>query len=246
MTDSGENEAVVVGSASSVFRPIKPKRLTYSDLGIIIAKAKRADMAGMTQRVASFERKWNKDYTQTPQMIADAGLYYAGYADCTRCFFCGGGLKNWEAPDDPWIEHARHFPKCTYIRVRKGHRFVELVQMKNKAGEQLSLEDIETAMRALDIDDSREINTTNTNTTTSTTTTTTTSDETPLNIDQLEVENEELKTRLICKICMDKHSCVVFLPCGHLAVCFECAVVLTHCPICRGRIRGSVIAQIVN
>ncbi|XP_070202760.1 baculoviral IAP repeat-containing protein 7-B-like [Littorina saxatilis] len=217
------------------------KRLTYSDLGIIIAKAKRADMAVMTQRVASFEGKWNKNYIQTSYMIADAGLYYAGYGDCVRCFFCGGGLKNWEAPDDPWIEHARHFPKCTYIRARKGHRFVELVQMKNKAGEQFSLKDIETAM--LDRDDWKEMSTLGATTSNSPTTT---SDETPLSIDQLEVENEELKTRRICKICMDKNSCVVFLPCGHLAVCFGCAVVLTHCPICRDPIRGSVIAQIVN
>ena len=59
-------------------------------------------------------------------------LFYTGYADCARCFFCAGGLKNWEAPDNPWIEHARWFPKCGYIRMCKGSMFVEIVQRKNK------------------------------------------------------------------------------------------------------------------
>ena len=65
-------------------------------------------------------------------------LFYTGYADCARCFFCAGGLKNWEAPDNPWIEHARWFPKCGYIRMCKGSMFVEIVQRKNKNKENVS------------------------------------------------------------------------------------------------------------
>jgi hypothetical protein len=49
----------------------------------------------------------------------------------TRCFFCGGGLRNWEAGDDPWVEHARWFPKCAYLRQSKGDKFVEAVQEKH-------------------------------------------------------------------------------------------------------------------
>ena len=30
-------------------------------------------------------------------------LHISGYGDYVRCFFCGGGLRNWEPGDDPWV-----------------------------------------------------------------------------------------------------------------------------------------------
>ncbi|XP_050418713.2 baculoviral IAP repeat-containing protein 7 [Patella vulgata] len=53
-------------------------------------------------------------------------------------------------------------------------------------------------------------------------------------------ENEELKERRICKICMDAESNIVLLPCGHLVACESCAPALTKCPMCRKSVRGSV------
>lgn len=44
-----------------------------------------------------------------------------------KCFFCDGGLRNWEREDDPWHEHARWFPSCKYVRQVKGDSFVEEV-----------------------------------------------------------------------------------------------------------------------
>jgi hypothetical protein len=58
--------------------PKEKKKLTYSDLGIFADKPKRADMAVMMKRVQSFAGKWNPNYTQKPEMLADAGMYYAG------------------------------------------------------------------------------------------------------------------------------------------------------------------------
>lgn len=51
-----------------------------------------------------------------------------------RCFFCGGGLFNWEADDDPWIEHARWFPKCVYLRQSKGDEFIYKVHQEVQRG----------------------------------------------------------------------------------------------------------------
>ncbi|KAK6993405.1 baculoviral IAP repeat-containing protein 7 [Biomphalaria glabrata] len=50
-----------------------------------------------------------------------------GYSDCARCFYCGGGLRNWGDEDDVWVEHARWFPKCAYIRQQMGQVFVDTV-----------------------------------------------------------------------------------------------------------------------
>lgn len=53
-------------------------------------------------------------------------------------------------------------------------------------------------------------------------------------------ENQQLKTQLICKMCMDAVIGIVFLPCGHFVSCPECAPALSKCPICRVDIRGTV------
>ncbi|XP_060070293.1 baculoviral IAP repeat-containing protein 7-like [Ylistrum balloti] len=96
-----------------------------SPLGVNFEKPKYPVYAVLTVRISSFSG-WSG--SQTPKLMAEAGFVYAGYTDYTRCFFCGGGLKNWEDGDDPWIEHARWFPKCVYLRQNKGVVFIQLVQ----------------------------------------------------------------------------------------------------------------------
>uniref|UniRef100_A0A8W8JHI4 RING-type domain-containing protein n=1 Tax=Magallana gigas TaxID=29159 RepID=A0A8W8JHI4_MAGGI len=82
-------------------------------------------------RLSSFA-DWPSSLSQTPRDLAVAGFLYAGYGDYTRCFFCGGGLRNWETGDDPWTEHARWFPKCAFVRQNKGDEFVALVQIQHQ------------------------------------------------------------------------------------------------------------------
>ncbi|XP_039573437.1 E3 ubiquitin-protein ligase XIAP isoform X4 [Passer montanus] len=42
-----------------------------------------------------------------------------------------------------------------------------------------------------------------------------------------------LQEEKLCKICMAKDVSVVFIPCGHLVACKECAQLLNECPVCR-------------
>ncbi|XP_068890475.1 baculoviral IAP repeat-containing protein 7 isoform X1 [Aphelocoma coerulescens] len=64
--------------------------------------------------------------------------------------------------------------------------------------------------------------------------------------DEPQLSTEEQLRRLqeerMCKVCMDKEVSVVFVPCGHLVACGECALNLRLCPICRAVIQGSVRA----
>ncbi|XP_033740086.1 death-associated inhibitor of apoptosis 1-like [Pecten maximus] len=104
-------------------------------LGVIFDKPKYPAYAVLTVRISSFGGWSGK---QIPRLMAEAGLVYAGYADYTRCFFCGGGLRNWEDGDDPWIEHARWFPRCGYLRQSKGIDFIRLVHERLAAGDQVN------------------------------------------------------------------------------------------------------------
>lgn len=68
-----------------------------------------------------------------PKALIDAGFFYIGIQDYTRCFYCDGGLCNWEAGDDPWEEHARWFPQCAYVRLNKGDAWVEACTNKSSS-----------------------------------------------------------------------------------------------------------------
>ena len=66
-------------------------------------------------------------YLNTTFRIVISKLFSSsGFGDCVRCWFCGGGLRNWEDGDMPWIEHARWYPSCEYLKQRKGDLFIEM------------------------------------------------------------------------------------------------------------------------
>ncbi|XP_071143600.1 baculoviral IAP repeat-containing protein 7-like [Mytilus edulis] len=101
----------------------------FESLGIHLEKPKYPNYACLTVRISSFEG-WPSYLDQSPRQMALAGFLFAGYHDYTRCFYCGGGLRNWEAGDDPWVEHARWFPKCTFLKQNKGEKFIHAVQKR--------------------------------------------------------------------------------------------------------------------
>ena len=62
---------------------------------------------------------------QTPEKLSEAGLYYYGQSDQVKCFYCDGGLSEWQEGDDPWEEHAGWFSGCAFVRLIKGDAYVE-------------------------------------------------------------------------------------------------------------------------
>ena len=77
------------------------------------------DMTIENNRLKSFSA-WPSGLEQTPDSLARAGFYHLGNAqkpDRVKCAYCRGRLFDWEAGDDPWMEHARNFPMCPYIKL---------------------------------------------------------------------------------------------------------------------------------
>lgn len=98
-------------------------------MGIMTQRPKNPDYAIEVTRVSTFNHPgWPRDKQQAPGLLAKAGFYYAGFADNVKCFFCDGGLRNWEPDDDPWIQHANWFPRCPFLRMTKGDQFVRDVR----------------------------------------------------------------------------------------------------------------------
>ncbi|XP_069104535.1 baculoviral IAP repeat-containing protein 7-like [Argopecten irradians] len=107
-------------------------------LGINTDRPKFPHYAIESSRLASF-RNWPTYKHQTPELLSKAGFFYANFGDNVKCFYCDGGLKNWEPGDNPWEEHARWFPKCPFVRSVKGEVFIQSVQDRFNTGSQKSI-----------------------------------------------------------------------------------------------------------
>uniref|UniRef100_A0A8C3TA55 BIR protein n=1 Tax=Chelydra serpentina TaxID=8475 RepID=A0A8C3TA55_CHESE len=295
---------------------------------------------------------WPTRIPVRPEQLANAGFYYVGRNDDVKCFCCDGGLRCWESGDDPWIEHAKWFPRCGYLLRIKGRDHSEDVIMMNtpvvkaalemgfsrrlikqtvqskilateenyktindlvsdlltaedekreeekeRQSEEVASDDLslirknrmalfqhltyvlpilESLLSAKVITElERDVIKQKT--------------QTPLQARELidtilvkgnaaahifrnclrecdpmlykdlfveknmkyvptedtsglpmEEQLRRLQEERTCKVCMDKEVSIVFIPCGHLVVCKECAPSLRKCPICRGTIKGTV------
>ena len=56
--------------------------------------------------------------------------------------------------------------------------------------------------------------------------------------------NEKLQEERLCKVCLDELATIVFLKCGHLVCCHNCAPAMSKCPVCRQNIVGTIRADI--
>jgi hypothetical protein len=69
---------------------------------------------------------------------------FQGEQDIVRCFCCDLGLAEWDAKDNAWREHARHNPKCWFLKSQKGESYIKAANYilftlkdKQKYGENL-------------------------------------------------------------------------------------------------------------
>lgn len=64
--------------------------------------------------------------------------FISGVGDSVRCYFCGGGLRNWEHGDVPMEEHAKWYPKCPHILLVKGQAYVDKLSRGEKPDEDVA------------------------------------------------------------------------------------------------------------
>ncbi|CAL1547289.1 unnamed protein product [Lymnaea stagnalis] len=76
------------------------------------------------KRLESFN-DWIFQEIHDPKVLALAGFFYAGYADCVRCFQCGLGLRSWKPGDDVYSQHEKHRPNCPFLQTQKMTRIDE-------------------------------------------------------------------------------------------------------------------------
>ncbi|TRZ00968.1 hypothetical protein DNTS_021544 [Danionella cerebrum] len=164
-------------------------------------------------RLGSFS---GREHPIDPERLARAGFYSTGEQDRVMCFRCGGGLKEWAPDEDPWEEHARQYPGCSFLLAEKGDEYINRKPSQNgfSSHERCSfnetrMQDSEASAEHFKADD-------------------------PLS------KLEELQREKLCKVCMDGDIGIVFIPCGHLVTCQKCSEALNKCPICCATITQKV------
>ncbi|KAA3468102.1 E3 ubiquitin-protein ligase BOI-like [Gossypium australe] len=63
-------------------------------------------------------------------------------------------------------------------------------------------------------------------------------------VDDAESCCEDEDTRMVCKCCNSRSSCVLFLPCRHLCSCKNCEALLESCPVCKTAKKASIEALV--
>ncbi|KAG5900534.1 hypothetical protein JTB14_022841 [Gonioctena quinquepunctata] len=124
VTNNGDGANNSIGKDSFPNVTLVGEEQNLDELGVQAHKGpKRLNFATVESRLHSFIN-WSADLIQTPEVLSQAGFYYEGLGDQVRCFHCDGGLRHWDPHDDPWTEHARWFPNCSFVKLVKGQEFV--------------------------------------------------------------------------------------------------------------------------
>uniref|UniRef100_H3B1U1 RING-type E3 ubiquitin transferase n=1 Tax=Latimeria chalumnae TaxID=7897 RepID=H3B1U1_LATCH len=261
------------------------QRMSVEDV-VLASQPVYPEMETEQTRLGTFQN-WPSYASIQPELLARAGFFFTGGEKKEiKCFYCDGGLRNWEPNDDPWREHAKWFPRSKRKLKKKGQHFIhnqdqqlkkgKLVIKQNKSGNTMEKNNNFTswfqtcyklgskrregqsmirfypAVGALERQN-QHINLGFWRLFCTEPAQNQRPSETPqkgggmhfgLAVPEAELSTEEQLRRLqeerTCKVCMDKEVSIVFIPCGHLVVCQECAPSLVRCPICRSTIRGSV------
>ncbi|XP_076750908.1 baculoviral IAP repeat-containing protein 8 [Xylocopa sonorina] len=217
------------------------------------------EYASYDGRFHTFET-WPKSMPQTKEQLADAGFYYTGKGDQTLCYYCGGGLKDWEPEDDPWEQHAKWFSKCYYLLMVKGQDYVnkitgqhisrpskeETMQMNlpsfiKKVERSTSIEaqkkdNVESHPGSSSQDSGIESISAGSNRSSAK------GSAEDLSNTGVQSSSEPRDDARLCKICYNGELGVVFLPCGHMVACVKCAPGMTSCAICREPVTMTVRA----
>nr|XP_022292969.1 putative inhibitor of apoptosis [Crassostrea virginica]XP_022292970.1 putative inhibitor of apoptosis [Crassostrea virginica] len=230
----------------------------------IVSPYKFPEFRDFSSRLDSFS-DWPTQFSQKKEDLAQAGMFYLGKGDQTKCFWCSGILADWEPGDEPVLEHRKWFKHCQWLEVIKTEPFFVKALEKTSKGksksdiqstevpvqetcspEQMAQQigfpadtinkaakncggtfDVETLVKAiLDLGETRTVEVVQT------------PSERDLDMKCLKQSSAD-SFDPSCKICFDANFNTVFLPCGHLMCCEDCAKTVRICPMCRSTIKSA-------
>ncbi|XP_067946848.1 baculoviral IAP repeat-containing protein 7-B-like [Watersipora subatra] len=137
ISNCGPPKDIMTNQLSSSVRDDR-KPTTLGDLNINLIRPKDPPMDVYSMRKDTFQR-YPSSNPMPGDKLCEAGFLYEGIGDKEKCFYCDGALEMWSWRDDPWAEHAKWYPGCTFVQQTKGLAFIKT------AWQQMTPYDIATA-----------------------------------------------------------------------------------------------------
>ena len=108
-----------------------PQPVFYSN-SFTCLSARNPDMMKLENCLETFDSpNWPSDrITSTPFNFAASVFYYLGDQDRVKCWYCNGGIKNWENNDVVSEEHAKWYPLREFLLRRQSVQYVKSVLQK--------------------------------------------------------------------------------------------------------------------
>ncbi|TLY45780.1 MAG: hypothetical protein E6K54_08690, partial [Gammaproteobacteria bacterium] len=164
----------------------------------------------LASRLDSFNNESHYDYfTKNKQVLAEAGFYSTGYSDSTVCYYCGGGVRDWEEDDDPWQLHSVWFKLCPFVYLMKGKQYADKCLLSKKVLPDSPQSEKKDGFQSIDLRMFFE--------------------------DENTIEEDDSSQ---CAICLTSKREILFFPCKHFGTCVECSLRLEKCITCRAPITG--------
>lgn len=188
-----------------------------------------ARYASEASRLKTFKENWPRSMRQKPEELAEAGFFYTGQGDKTKCFYCDGGLKDWEEEDVPWEQHARWFDRCAYVQLVKGREYVQRViseACETATPPPAAPRDPSPASSPAAAPAPAPV-----------------SASAPASAPAVaahEDDDVQVEDSKLCRICFVEERNVCFVPCGHVVACAKCALSTDKCPMCRRTFQNAV------
>ncbi|CAH1367151.1 hypothetical protein MTP99_008402 [Tenebrio molitor] len=92
----------------------------------------QVDFCLEANRKATFKSWVFKDQAKcSARKLAEAGFVFSGNKhepDAVKCFFCNKSLDCWDEDDDPWREHQKHSPNCSFAKMDKPEKTFTLTE----------------------------------------------------------------------------------------------------------------------
>ena len=100
-------------------------------------------------RLATFVN-YPTDNGMNPLVLAESGLYFVGPGDKVKCAYCLGRLYNFEAGDDPFLEHSKHFKKCRFVQFKRKYQEERTSALKNSNSNSIPLASLVVTVKHVD------------------------------------------------------------------------------------------------
>ncbi|KAG0432527.1 hypothetical protein HPB47_020757 [Ixodes persulcatus] len=223
------------------------------------------------KRRATFAN-WPRHAFPNVEALADAGLFYGGDDDMAICYYCGGALRSWQEDDIPFVEHARWYPECTFVKLSMEPALYNTVrslqeeclmetdsvttntdEVKDKLISEIFDESTLEFYRKVGIGQSK-FRQAVTHLLDQGLTINDIKEKrqieealkvvTTIKKEEIQVDEKPTQKQVdnSCAVCLGDQKSVLFMPCQHLVTCVDCATKVDQCPMCREQISARIRA----